>query len=119
MINNKFLTRYEFKYFVSNNVANSIFNIAQNFMNLDKFASKIKGKSYFVRSLYFDNSQYDNFFEKVDGMQIRKKFRLRTYENRFNNKSNFYLEMKGRKQYRIIKKRVISERSIVIKVRLG
>ena len=106
MINNKFLTRYEFKYFVSNNVANSIFDIAQNFMNLDKFASKIKGKSYFVRSLYFDNSQYDNFFEKVDGMQIRKKFRLRTYDNRFNNKSNFYLEMKGRKQDRIIKKRV-------------
>ena len=106
MINNQSLTRYEFKYFVSNNIANSIFEIAQNFMNLDKFASNAKNKSYFVRSLYFDNSQYDNFFEKVDGMQVRKKYRLRTYENRFNNKSNFYLEMKGRKQDRIIKKRV-------------
>ena len=105
MINNQLFTRYEFKYFVNNKLAKSIFQIALNFMDVDNYASKSKNKGYFVRSLYYDNSEYDNFFEKVDGMQVRKKFRLRTYENKYNKNSNFYLEMKGRKQDRIIKKR--------------
>ena len=105
MINNKILTRYEFKYFINERVASSIFNIALNFMNLDKYAFNSKNNGYFVRSLYFDNPQYDNFFEKVDGMQVRKKFRLRTYENKLEKNSNLFLEMKGRKQDRIIKKR--------------
>ncbi len=105
MINNKLLTRYEFKYFINNQIAKSIFEVALNFMNVDDFALRSKNKGYFVRSLYYDNPQYDNFFEKVDGMQVRKKFRLRTYENKYKKNSIFYLEMKGRKQDRIIKKR--------------
>ena len=83
MINNKLLTRYEFKYFINNKIAKSIFEVALNFMNVDDFALRSKNKGYFVRSLYYDNPQYDNFFEKVDGMQVRKKFRLRTYENKY------------------------------------
>tara|TARA_B100001564_G_C20662661_1_gene682278 strand:+ start:2587 stop:3330 length:744 start_codon:yes stop_codon:yes gene_type:complete len=105
MITNQQLTRYEFKYFLRNDIADSIFKIALNFMNVDKYALQSGGKGYFVRSLYFDNSNYDNFYEKVDGMQVRKKFRLRTYNESFDNNSNFYLEMKGRKLDRIIKKR--------------
>ena len=105
MIKNQQLTRYEFKYFLRNDTAESIFKIALNFMNIDKYALNCGSKGYFVRSLYFDNSNYDNFYEKVDGMQVRKKFRLRTYDKSFNNNSNFYLEMKGRKLDRIIKKR--------------
>ena len=38
-------------------------------------------------------------------MQVRKKFRLRTYSKSFKENSDFFLEMKGRKQDRIIKKR--------------
>ena len=105
MIRNQQLTRYEFKYFLKDDIAETIFKIALNFMNIDKYALKYGGKGYFVRSLYFDNSNYDNFYEKVDGMQVRKKFRLRTYNKTFDNSSNFYLEMKGRKLDRIIKKR--------------
>ena len=40
----------------------------KNFMVLDKNALKNKNKNYFVRSLYFDNEIYSNFYEKVDGM---------------------------------------------------
>jgi|TARA_B110000881_G_C18461297_1_gene456343 hypothetical protein len=105
MKNNLQFSRYEFKYFLKEEIADHIFKIALNFMNVDNYALKSGEKGYFVRSLYFDNSEYDNFFEKVDGMQVRKKFRIRTYEKSFNNKSNFFLEMKGRKQDRIIKKR--------------
>ena len=78
MKNNLQFSRYEFKYFLKEEIADHIFKIALNFMNVDNYALKSGEKGYFVRSLYFDNSEYDNFFEKVDGMQVRKKFRIRT-----------------------------------------
>ena len=44
MINNQLFTRYEFKYFVNNKLAKSIFQIALNFMDVDNYASKSKNK---------------------------------------------------------------------------
>ena len=90
MTKNQQFSRYEFKYFLTNDVANSIFKIALNFMKVDNFALKYGNKGYFVRSLYFDNSNYDNFYEKVDGMQVRKKFRLRTYNKSLKENSDFF-----------------------------
>ena len=78
MINDNLFFRYEFKYFISSKISNEIFNQSLNFMKIDNFALKNKNKGYLVRSLYFDNDQYNNFFEKVDGIKIRKKFRLRS-----------------------------------------
>ncbi len=34
---------------------------------------------YAVRSLYFDTLQERDFYEKEDGLEIRRKIRLRTY----------------------------------------
>lgn len=103
MIDNQMFTRYEFKYLINNNIADIIYKDSLNFMEQDNFANEKNG--YFVRSLYFDNSEYDNFFEKVDGIKFRKKFRIRTY-NKINNKNNsIYLEAKGRVQDRVFKKR--------------
>ena len=103
MINNQMFTRYEFKYLINNNIADIIYKDSLNFMEQDNFAKEKNG--YFVRSLYFDNSEYDNFFEKVDGIKYRKKFRIRTY-NKTKNKNNLiYLEAKGRVQDRVFKKR--------------
>ena len=41
-------------------------------MNIDNYAQFNKDNKYLVRSLYFDNDDYNNFFEKVDGIKIRK-----------------------------------------------
>ena len=80
-------------------------------MKIDNFALKNKNKGYLVRSLYFDNDQYNNFFEKVDGIKIRKKFRLRTYDKYSASKYPVFLEMKGRALDRIIKKRVLLDKN--------
>ena len=106
MVNNQFFKRYEFKYFVSKKLSDIIFNESLNFMKIDKYAAKSKNEGYFVRSLYFDNEEYDNFNEKVDGVKIRKKFRLRTYANKFNKETLIFLEMKGRNKDRIFKERI-------------
>ena len=74
MIDNRIFLRYEFKYFMSSKISNEIFNQSLNFMNIDNFASKSKNHKYLVRSLYFDNNDYSNFLEKVDGIKVRKKF---------------------------------------------
>ena len=34
-----------------------------------------------INNIYFDNIKYSNFFDNVDGYGIRKKFRLRWYNN--------------------------------------
>ena len=36
---------------------------------------------YFVRSLYFDNASDKALREKLDGVNIREKFRIRCYNN--------------------------------------
>lgn len=109
MKENQLFTRYEFKYLIKNKIADIILNDALNFMEYDQFA--IDKKGYFVRSLYFDNSDYDNFFEKVDGIKHRKKFRIRTY-NKTDSKNNpIYLESKGRVEDRVFKKRFKIESS--------
>ena len=114
MINNNFFLRYEFKYFISSKISDEIFNQSLNFMDIDNYAQVNKDNKYLVRSLYFDNDNYDNFFEKVDGIKIRKKFRLRSYDKQLNFKTPIFLEMKGRVHDRIIKKRLLIDRSDLI-----
>jgi len=111
MINNNIFLRYEFKYFMSSKISQEIFRQSLNFMNIDNFALKNKNQEYLVRSLYFDNNDYSNFFEKVDGIKIRKKFRLRSYDKNLNSKSPVFLEMKGRSHDRIIKKRIMIDKT--------
>ena len=98
-------SRYEFKYLLPLKKAKQIENEIKNFMVLDKNALKNKTKNYFVRSLYFDNEFFSNFYEKVDGMEIRKKFRIRVYSSIEKSKSPIFLEMKGRINQRTYKLR--------------
>lgn len=59
-------------------------------MKRDKHA--IDGK-YLIRSLYFDNASDKALREKVDGVNIREKFRIRYYNN---NTSLIHLEKKSK-----------------------
>ena len=98
-------SRYEFKFLLNKKKADQIENEIKNFMVLDINADKQKNKKYFVRSLYFDTPDYANFYEKVDGIKLRKKFRIRSYTNKKDGKSNLFLEMKGRKNQKTYKLR--------------
>ena len=69
-------SRYEFKFLLNTTKAQLIENEIKNFMILDSNASKNQNKKYFVRSLYFDTPNYANFYEKVDGIKIRKNLEL-------------------------------------------
>ncbi len=90
--------RYEFKFLLNKKKAEQIESEIKNFMILDPNAEKNISKKYFVRSLYFDTPNYTNFYDKVDGIKLRKKFRIRSYNNKRKKSSNIFLEMKGRKK---------------------
>ena len=105
MKENKLFTRYEFKYLLNNKISNMIENEAKHFMSYDDFAVNITDNQYFVRSLYYDDNSFSNFFEKVDGIKSRRKFRIRTYGNSLKSDLPIYLEIKGRHLERTFKKR--------------
>ncbi len=98
-------SRYEFKFLLNHKKAKQIESEIKNFMVLDDNAEKKKNKKYFVRSLYFDTPDYSNFYEKVDGIKIRKKFRIRSYSNSSKKNPIIFLEMKGRKNQKTYKLR--------------
>ena len=100
-------SRYEFKYILKKSLSDRIEDEVKNFMKHDGFVHKELDNRYFVRSLYFDNKFFSNFYEKVDGMKIRKKYRLRTYGEIFDSKVPIFLEVKGRYQERSYKNRTI------------
>jgi len=88
--------RFEFKYIVKNSLRNQLENELSPYLILDDFAEKLESKKYHVRSLYFDNKNYDCYHEKIDGLLNRRKFRIRTYSANKKIKSKIFLEIKGR-----------------------
>ena len=97
--------RYEFKYLLNKAQSDSIEKEASNFMQYDGYASQENDNSYHVRSQYFDNDFSSHFYEKVDGMRERYKYRIRTYGASQDDNNPIFLEKKGRKLERTYKQR--------------
>ena len=101
---NQIFSRFEIKYILNQNLSLSIQNEIKNFMTYDGYINKNSlKKKYYVRSIYFDNDNYSNFNEKVDGLKIRHKFRIRTYAEKLKKNSKLFLEEKGRLNQRTYK----------------
>lgn len=96
--------RFEFKYILNEELKNKIESQIQHFMKYDGYVNPEYDNAYFVRSLYFDNPSSFNFYEKIDGIKKRKKFRLRTYGKKYMN-STLFIEQKGRNVNRVFKYR--------------
>ena len=61
--------RYEFKYVITNKLREKIKKDISYFMQIDNHALSKTDNKYFVRSLYFDNYNNSNFYEKIDGVR--------------------------------------------------
>lgn len=71
--------RYEIKYMINKNMA----EILKQRLSLvmDKDINGTKDGTYLIRSLYFDDNDSTAYFEKLDGVEFRKKYRIRIYNN--------------------------------------
>jgi hypothetical protein len=89
--------RFEFKYLLNAHTRARLEPELRDFMEIDPFCRDRPDQSYLVRSLYFDDDAFSAYHEKIDGLLVREKFRLRTYDA--PGTAPCYLEIKGRQNH--------------------
>jgi len=85
--------KYEFKYIVPANQLDKLREAISPYVELDPYAASMEKHEYTVRSVYFDTSRFDYYYEKIDGYKIRKKIRIRGY-NENTGDDTVFMEIK-------------------------
>ncbi len=100
------MLRYERKYLVPNYLLNDLRRRVRGFVREDLYATTNKNglPQYCVRSIYFDTPDLVNYHEKIEGLQQRRKLRVRAYNTNKNDKP-VILEIKRKFGNRIKKHR--------------
>jgi hypothetical protein len=98
--------RFEFKYLLNPQLRKELESELKYFLEFDPYVEKQPHHQYFVRSLYFDDPSYSAFYDKVDGIHTRSKFRVRTYTKELGDGTPQFLEIKGRYNNLVLKHRV-------------
>ena len=70
--------RDEIKFKISKNMAEVLKQRLSLVMDIDTH-SKESDNTYHIRSIYFDDLDSTAFYEKVDGVEFRRKYRIRIY----------------------------------------
>jgi len=97
--------RYERKYLVHNSMVEILRNRILPFVKADPYTQLKNGiPEYTVRSIYFDTPNLDSLNEKIEGLEKRRKLRVRSY-NEENSVDTFFLEIKLKEGNRIGKNR--------------
>lgn len=98
------LMRLEYKFLVPTYLINELRNSIKPFVFLDEYADREVNKEYTVHSLYLDTMKLDDYHEKLAGIKIRKKLRIRGY-NLPDADSIVFLEIKRKYENHISKNR--------------
>jgi len=99
-----FTNRYEIKYVVKTQRLEEIRHALSGFFEPDEWAGP--GGGYYNYSIYFDSPHYDFYSEKREGNLVRIKPRIRLYRATPDAPtSNIYLELKGRYDRIVVKRR--------------
>jgi SPX domain protein involved in polyphosphate accumulation len=93
--------RFEYKYLVPDENLSDIRKALLPFVEIDAFTEDISN-DYCVHSIYYDTHSLDFYKEKNAGIRIRKKLRIRGY-NELHEDSLIFLEIK-RKDDKLISK---------------
>lgn len=76
-LSNYYFGRQEIKYIIPVTQGEAILEKLSCYLSYDPFMGTPEG--YVVKSLYFDDNNFNDYFENVAGYARRKKLRLRTY----------------------------------------
>jgi SPX domain protein involved in polyphosphate accumulation len=74
-------SRYEYKFKITNEMIPLIRDYSIPYTTVDPHLKNATENKYTVRSIYFDTPTLDFYYEKMDGLKIRKKLRVRTYND--------------------------------------
>ena len=103
--------RQELKYFINVNNIINLRRLLPNILDSDSYTDG-KTNDYKVRSLYFDTIYNKDLDEKLDGISLREKVRLRVY----NDESIIKLEFKKRELTSIDKRTFIISKKVADKI---
>lgn len=70
--------RYELKFQIDSKTAHILKQRLALIMEIDKNSNNLDN-TYLIRSLYFDDENSTAYYEKMDGVEFRKKYRIRIY----------------------------------------
>lgn len=101
--------RYERKYLIPYRLLDGVRKRLLPFVTPDEYASRNNRDlpQYTVRSIYLDTASLDFHQEKTEGVELRKKFRIRTYNN-YDPDGDTVLEIKRKIENRIQKHRAFT-----------
>jgi len=98
--------RKEFKYFVKYEHLDELRKRFLKYMEYDPYCRDKEGSFYTVRSIYLDTRTLLFYYEKIDSVKIRKKLRIRTYNDSDEYDDTAFLEIKRKHGNRVFKERV-------------
>ncbi len=96
--------RFEYKYFLPASKLTAFRSALMPFVQPDKFIAQRPEGEYTVRSIYFDNREFDMYYTKIEHLAHRLKVRLRGYNLPDINPSVF-CEIKRKYEGPIVKNR--------------
>lgn len=112
MMKKDYKYRYELKFKISNAAAEILKQRLSLILSKDNNAY-YKDGSYLIKSLYFDDRESTSYYEKLNGVLYRKKYRIRTY----NNSDEFIrLEKKMKHNNMTSKEQVLISKEIYSKI---
>ena len=92
---NNTIERYEKKFLIRKECLYSFMSLIKknNFFLNEKYPKRN------VKNLYLDTYSYNSYFQNLDGLSEREKFRIRWYDKNFNEiiNSNFECKIKRNK----------------------
>lgn len=107
--------RHELKYIISATQAEILKQRLKLVMEIDN-NSIYPDHTYLIRSLYFDDIYSSSYYEKLDGVLYRKKYRIRMY----NNDDNFIrLECKYKHNNMTSKEQAVLSKELCNKIISG
>ena len=98
--------RFEFKYQIPLDLVEGIVPEILKYMDWDPFAENLPDQAYKVSSLYYDSAGLDCYYQKLAGLEYRKKFRLRFYEPVIRPETLIFLELKRKDDAVVVKDRL-------------
>ena len=107
--------RHELKFKISNSAAEVLKQKLSLILKKDKNAYYSDG-SYLIKSLYFDDLDSSSYYEKMDGVLYRKKYRIRIYNN---NDEFIRLEKKMKHNTYTAKEQMLISKDIYSKILNG
>jgi hypothetical protein len=97
-------SRLEYKFIVPNGLVGALRQAMAPYVALDPFSAARPEHEYTVRSIYYDSRRFDCYEEKVEGFTLKKKFRIRGYDQP-SPEGPVFLEIKRKREDFIYKTR--------------